>query len=230
MSAPIRRTRTKNDDELNAIAKEIVSYLNEFAKRKEQQHANVSTLRMNAYYVGHGARPFGSYLPNDYIDFCFTYGRQSVKDLSYNDLATILRLLNASLPEAISSAKIIFEEFEGLTIPKVITILGEPCKEFKTLVAYLKRNCNKEVTPTTFYSVRLFGKRSVYDESGERNYMCFNPKWCEETLDEAKKAKKRWHKVSFKVKEHDDIDTEYSSYYETECYGLREVYPEFASV
>lgn len=69
------------------------------------------------------------------------------------------------------------------------------------------------------FCVKLFGKRGYYSESGERQYLpnCY---WVTKQL--AKILSENDSKVvSVETRTYDEIDTDYSRRYETECYGTK---------
>lgn len=70
------------------------------------------------------------------------------------------------------------------------------------------------------YLSNLFGKRGQYNESGKRDYTAFNKNRCEKYINNIKSFGRK--KTNASIKNVDDIDTDYSIRYETECYGQRE--------
>ena len=115
---------------------------------------------------------------------------------------------------------------DTIAFPCEISLLAEPCKEFKSLANYLAKYCNKTITDTDIYSVGISGKRGrFYGEDGDRYYLCHNPKKCVYYLDTLRKSRGTNDKVSCTpFKEEDDadpFDMEVSRRYEQECYGTR---------
>ncbi|MDD6552162.1 MAG: hypothetical protein PUF37_01045 [Prevotellaceae bacterium] len=93
------------------------------------------------------------------------------------------------------------------------------CTEFVELKKYLLERFSFKIQQKDLYRVRLFGKRGYYDESGDKTYLCYLPKACAYLLQLLKSAKGSRIKLYFD----DDIDTDDSIMYETECYGRRKV-------
>jgi hypothetical protein len=96
---------------------------------------------------------------------------------------------------------------EYISFPNMITLLADPCKEFKSLASYLQKYCARSIAMDTLYSVHIGGKRGrVYGEEGDRYYLCHKPKKCETLLAELRKARGSKDKVSTKIVEVDEID------------------------
>lgn len=101
---------------------------------------------------------------------------------------------------------------------KGVSYENHPCKEFNELNDYLYGRFHKRLGMHDLYKVRLFGKRGQYDESGDKSYLCHRPLACKNmkfTLEHETKG----NSLGFATD--DDIDTDYSRRYETECYGCR---------
>lgn len=102
-----------------------------------------------------------------------------------------------------------------------IIVAVKTCKEFAALNRTLSRHSGKTLDPFQLYNVRLTGKRGRYGESGQPEYGMHNAEACAEALSWIRKHKTAADKLSWVVADYDDIDTEYSIKYETECYGVR---------
>ena len=97
--------------------------------------------------------------------------------------------------------------------------LENHAKEFKTLSKVVEKKYGINLKLTDIYNVRLFGKSGRYDESGERVYVAFNDTMCNELINEIKSFGRKKTKAT--ITNIDDIDTDYSRKYLTECYGIR---------
>ena len=95
-----------------------------------------------------------------------------------------------------------------IKFPTNITLMAEPCKEYKSLVNYLSKYCGKNLNDTDIYSVRIGGKRGrVYGEESDRYYLCHKPNKCAQYLETLRKSRGTNDKViCSKIKEEDDID------------------------
>ena len=92
-------------------------------------------------------------------------------------------------------------------------------KRVKILSKLVEKKYGINLKLTDIYNVRLFGKSGRYDESGERVYVAFNDTMCNELINEIKSFGRKKTKAT--ITNIDDIDTDYSRKYLTECYGIR---------
>ena len=106
-------------------------------------------------------------------------------------------------------------------IIKQVTLLGEPCKEFRELSRMVSEYANIRLSAVDLYNVDICGKRGRdYSESGARNYMAFNPQACKKAMLDITSVMEKSGKVKVSIREERDCeDEEYSRSFETESYG-----------
>ena len=219
MPAPFKRTRTK---EINKIAEEVITAVKKELKNKKE---DINEVKVDVCLYGHGARPFGSYLPNDYRDVTIKVGTNHWDGLDNHDVSALKNELNkfvSEFDEVVTDG--IFFSYGNFTadvekFPTTFRMFGKPCKEFKTLSKLVEKKYGINLKLTDIYNVRLFGKSGRYDESGERVYVAFNDTMCNELINEIKSFGRKKTKTT--ITNIDDIDTDYSRKYLTECYGIR---------
>lgn len=110
----------------------------------------------------------------------------------------------------------------SFTDVKSAYIVPKPCKEYTQLQKWLAKYGNFELKDYELYSVRLFGKRGRYDESGMRMFLCHKPTRCKKALEKLRKQRTSGCTLSVKVVNEDDSNYDESVRYETEYYGYRE--------
>lgn len=219
MAAPFKKTRTLSLDE---IAAQVIA---EIRKQLQAQNKNVKEVKVDVCLYGHGARPFGSYLPNDYRDVTIKVGNAHWDGLDKYDVSTLKILLDKSVKDFdnVERDDIFFEygnfsaDVEGF--PTTFRALGKPCKAFNKLAKLVEKKYGVSLKPTELYNVRLFGKSGRYDESGQREYVAFSESECNELMNFIKSFGRK--RTTFAILNRDDIDTDYSARYLTECYGYR---------
>lgn len=212
----IYRSKSKDFNVNNAISEIKEAITNAVAS----QSGNVVECELNVWVCGHGFRPFGANYPNDFIDLTLEVGRKKWSGLGRADLSQIGK-------EIEKWAKGLGADIENCTLnftydmlhsdgefPKTLRFFTEGCEEFKELQHLVMRD-GINLNPKDLYRVRLFGKRGVYDESGSRSYLAYNPTECKKLIELVKHN-------NVKVKTIDDVeDLDLSIRYETECYGAR---------
>lgn len=219
MPAPFKRTRTKK---INEIAEEVISAVKKELKGKKE---NVNEAKVEVCLYGHGARPFGSYLPNDYRDVTIKVGNNHWDGLDNYDVSTLKNELNkfvGEFDEVVTDG--VFFSYGNFTadvekFPTTFRMFGKPCKEFKALAKLVEKKYGINLKLSDLYNVRLFGKSGRYDESGERDYVAFNETMCNAIINEIKSFGRKRTKAT--ITNIDDIDADYSRKYLTECYGSR---------
>lgn len=228
MSAPIRtrkfggyrECREKNSGIARSIFSEVKSLL-------DVDSHDVRECKVKVSVVGHGLRPFGDYEPSDYIDLSITVGGKSFDGLGKYDVGEIaldLRSLAEKSGIEVEDTDLHYScgNFTpDCVFPSVYRTYGEPCSEFRELKELAKRELGITLDSKTLYGVRLFGKRGRYGESGRRAYTAYDVMECRQLIAGIKSHE--GEKVVGKVCKVDDIDTDYSRRYETECYGYRTV-------
>lgn len=220
MAAPFKRSRTKK---ISEIASEVIAAVK---KDLNSQNENVCETKVEVCLMGHGARPFGNYFPNDYRDVTIKVGKSKWEGLDNLDVNALKYELKKYTKEfdGVETDGIFFSygnfSADVDDFPTTFRKFGKPCKEFKQLAKLVEKKFGVALKLTDLYSVRLFGKSGRYDESGERTYVAFNPNKCLENIDLIKSFGRKRTKMA--IENIDDIDTDYSVRYLTECYGNRE--------
>lgn len=211
MAAPFKRTRVK---QISEIAAEVIAAIKKELKAKS---GNVKEVDVEVYVYGHGARPFGSYLPNDYRDVTIRVGKNHWDGLDNYDVPVLKHELEKYVKEfdnVVRDGVFFSEDF-----PKTFRMFGKPCKEFKQLAKLVEKKYGIVLKVDDLYNVRLFGKSGRYGESGEREYAAFSETLCLFYINEIKSFGRKKTKAT--ITNMDDIDTDYSARYLTECYGYR---------
>lgn len=117
---------------------------------------------------------------------------------------------------------------ERVEYPAMVSLLNEPCAEFKALQTFIKKYTGSTLNEFTLYSVRMGGKRGeLYCEEGERIYLDNAPKECTNILANLRKYRGTKDIVTIKYgteKYIDPIDYEYSCRHEIECDGEKRSY------
>lgn len=236
MSAPVKGYCIE-DKKLREYAETIISDVKNALKKAD---GNVREVEVFSTSVGHGFRPFGNHVDGDYIDYRMKVCGKEYNGLGKYDIINLFKYLlsavqNLSTEKGFASVKSVTDEVDFsenwyhpnyCKVIRSIRMLGKPCKEFVALNKYLVKYGCDEMKQDQYYYVDLFGKRGQYDESGTRAYLCFRDKVCERMLAELRKKKSSRDTIKCESKTIDDIDTEYSIRYETECYGQRVVMPQ----
>lgn len=104
---------------------------------------------------------------------------------------------------------------------KQVYLVPKPCKEYTQLQKWLAKYGNFNLKDYELYSVRLFGKRGRYDESGMKEFLCHQPSRCKKALEKLRKERTTGCTLSIKLKNEDDGNYDESVRYETEYYGYR---------
>lgn len=104
---------------------------------------------------------------------------------------------------------------------KSVYLVPKPCKEYGQLQRWLAKYANFNLKDYELYSVRLFGKRGRYDESGMKEFLCHQPSRCKKALEKLRKERTTGCTLSIKLKNEDDGNYDESVRYETEYYGYR---------
>lgn len=221
MPARCKYTTGKTDAQLKETAKDIFSRIKAAMLTDK---SDVKEITLNVSMVGHGFRPFGDNDPSAYIDLSIEVCGHSFNGIGSceiikvaKELGTLAKAAGYEMEDKEHSA----DHRTTFTFPTTFRTYGKPCKEFKELAKVVERKTGLVLEPTTLYRCRLFGKRSVYDESGRKYYTAFNERECAKLLESVKSFGRK--RIKAEVTTYDDIDTDTSSRYETECYGSREV-------
>ena len=234
MSAQVKYS-IKKSSELKEIAKVIIK---DICNVLANQDGSTKVAKLDIYNFGHGLHPFGSAAtPTDYIDFGIGVEKNRYNELGQRDVEILFGYIKDEI-NALKKNKgyegILYNErsvnvYCGnhdfyITFPYEVCLIT-PCKEWATLTRLIsKYQPQVNLSVIDNYQVDLFGKRGQYDESGKRVYYCTSSEWCKKAIEFIRKTKttrdilKVWSKVL-----DDDIDTNYSIRYETECYGRRKV-------
>jgi len=172
--------------------------------------------RMNGKWTWHTSEiKFGD---NSYI----------YKDKQIDD-AAFIRILNDAIALSNVRCKVYSQTYgDGYWTPKEthferVEMYAKPCKEFITLYKMLEKYANRTLGETEVFFARVCGKRSSWSESGERQYLCYNAKQCQNIIDTIRKHRTSKDSFGFEVEEcfshGDDYDYEIAQYQESEWYG-----------
>lgn len=155
MVAP-KKLSTKTRQENAVIANRIVKAIRAIAKEQKEEKADVIEVKVEVNMIGHGARPFGTHFPNDYIDFSINVNKGAYKadGLGSNDIALIGAALRTMLSDKfdIEYADLFFSYGNftpDMTFPTYFRKFGTPCKEFKQLARLVKSKCGIELEPSS---------------------------------------------------------------------------------
>lgn len=212
-----------NADERVKTAGEIISHIR---KSMEQSTANVRECNVSVNVCGHGLRPFGDYGTGAYRDLIISVNGKEWKGLGACDVSVIGKNLSklAGANGIETEVKELYYGYGSFTpdevFPCVYRSYGKPCKAFSELQKTVLKKCGMDLEIKDLYRVRLFGKRGQYDEVGKRSYTAYNEEESQKLLDLVKSFGRK--QITCELSKNDDIETEYSQYYETECYGSRE--------
>lgn len=220
------KTRTFDTQTLKSNISKVIKAIKNDSNKHQGNHNKYVIIDVCA--CGHGMHPFGAAaLPTDYIDVTIKVGNERFDGWGKYDA---IDLANAIRKE-MNDGKHILEDGDvylscsmwdvAFTFPSKVIEMEKPCGEFVTLNRLLKRYTSKELAITDLYVVDLFGKRGEYGESGDKSYLCYNPTYCQKLVNTIRGKKNSKDTLTFKVATTDDIDTDYSIRYETECYGRR---------
>lgn len=226
MSASIKYWN--RDRDTDARVKNAIQYIKS-AFNKQTKNAKV--INIDLMVCGHGAHPFGSASqPGDYIDFMVGIGQERIKEFGEHDLKEFYSKLQNELAKLHISFKwnTIWPYVGGrdckLDVINEVYQLDCIPKEFDTLNKLLTKYTNKSLNPYEWYVVRLFGKRGKYDESGDKTFRCYDNSRCQRAIDVIRKyCTSKYDILTWSLVKYDDIDTDYSIHYETECYGYRDI-------
>ena len=216
----IYRSKDKNVD-IKKIANEIKEHIANYVSAQSVRN-NVVECKVEVSVIGHGIRPFGKNEPNDYIDLSVNFNGHEWDGLGSCDVLNIANEIERwaktlAVDVEKTNLNYTFDPFhtDG-EFPTYLRFFSEGCKEFNELRDFVMRY-GINLGLRDLYNVRLFGKRGQYGESGERDYIAYNPNECKRLLEMAKKG-------CVEVKTLDDIENlDESIRYETECYGYRKV-------
>jgi hypothetical protein len=105
--------------------------------------------------------------------------------------------------------------------------MKQVCDSFYELKE-LCRQYGVNISTTTIYSQRLFGKSGVYSPTGEKTYLAYSENWCNRVLEQLRKdidyTLNKYNNCYIELIQDDDIDTLASRVMLTECYGYRRFY------
>lgn len=140
-----------------------------------------------------------------------------------------IRLLENALKESGVKGKVFYDVCgDGIWTSKQaifrrLEIFAKPCKEFRELNKVLVKNGSKEIGEFDVYSVRVCGKRSIYNDSGKYSYLCHDSVKCQSVIDFIKDNKGRNGVVKTSVVDYldkgDEEDYRIAQYQESEWYG-----------
>lgn len=197
------------------IAKKIVDTIKADIVAKKKKYPNNVIYSTNIYLAGTDAKSTKIEVRKKWAEKLFT-------DLSRYDAKEIARLVIAGLNDLKKTrgwGRLMWEledtcgsgyswSVDYIKFPTEITLMAEPCKEYKSLVNYLSKYCGKTLNETDIYSVAIGGKRGrVYGEEGARYYLCHKPATCAKYLETLRKSRGSNDKVvSTAIKQEDDID------------------------
>lgn len=221
MPARCKYTTGKTDAQLKETAKDIFNHIK---AEMLTDKSDVKEVTLNLSMVGHGLRPFGNNDPSAYIDLCIDVCGHPFSGIGSCEILKVAKELGTLAKSAgyeTENKEHHADQRTTFTFPTTFRTYGKPCKEFKELAKVVERKTGLVLEPTTLYRCRLFGKRSVYNESGRKYYTAFNERECARLLESVKSFGRK--RIKAEVTTYDDIDTDTSSRYETECYGSREV-------
>ena len=163
----------------------------------------------------------------------FQHDKHIIETDTLDDLESVIRILFGLLNKQTEVKgwkylKVVreyakFYGYRRVEYPEMVSLLAEPCAEFKSLQTYIKKYSGYTLPNFYIYNVRMGGKRGeLYAEEGERIYLDNRPEKCAEVLADLRKFRgtKDTMVVKFgKEKWIDPIDYEYSCRHELECDG-----------
>lgn len=200
----------------NKIAKDIIESIKNQILNQKKKHPNDSVYTATMWIDGVDCQ-------NKTICFKESYCKYIVKEMPRYDAKNVARAVIAGLNELKTKrgwGRLMWDiedtcmygdgyyTKEYIKFPTNITLMAEPCKEYKSLVNYLEKYCGKKLNETDIYSVGIGGKRGrVYGEEGDRYYLCHKAKKCQTLLDALRKSRGTNDKVvCTPIKQEDDID------------------------
>ena len=168
-------------------------------------------------------------------DAVFTTNSKSDYAMQHNEL---MKLLN-SLKETKGWGGLYFKtermstEYyweRGSEYVSAVGVAPAPCKEYKSLMNYLNKYANANLTNYRLFSSRMGGKRGrLWDEYGERYFLDNKPMKCQAELDtlRANRGSKDIMTCRYGEEDYiDDFEKRHSEYYEVECEGEKRRYIE----
>lgn len=162
-------------------------------------------------------------------DYCnrvrYTFTDKEIDDRRF------VQILKDAVAKSNVRAKVVYDEYDGgyfrdsCTIFRRVEVFAKPCREFRILYDYVEKYGNFTIPEDGVYYVRVCGKRSIYNDSGRYNYLCYDAKTCKAILDgiKAKRTSKDKLNVSIKnyVNHGDEGDYRCAMHMESEWYGHR---------
>ena len=163
MVAP-KKLKTKTRDENLTISGDIIKAIKKSIREQKIEGVNkVLEVKVEVFQVGHGARPFGTHFPNDYIDFTIRTDGYKVEGLGLYDLSTIGNLIKKALSDKVSiEMGDLFFSYGNFTpdmeFPTWFRVFTKPCKEFVQLAKLVKGKYGIELKVDTLYRNATNGK------------------------------------------------------------------------
>lgn len=140
-------------------------------------------------------------------------------------------MLKDAIAKSNVRAKVVYDECgdgywsEKVTIFRRVEVFAKPCKEFQSLYNYVEKYGNYTIAEDGVYYVRVYGKRSTYDDSGRYNYLCYDAKTCKAILDAIKNKRTSKDKLQVSIENYlchgDEEDYRCAMHMESEWYGHR---------
>jgi len=203
-------------DKVQETAKKIIDAIKNDISEQKKRNPNMGSYSSTIYLDGENCK-------NDIICIKQSYNKYFAKGLTRMEATRIAIAVTAGLNELKSKrgwGRLMWKmeetcmfgdgyyRREYIKFPTDITLLADPCKEYKSLVNYLEKYCGKKLNETDIYSVGIGGKRGrVYGEEGDRYYLCHKDNKCKKLLEELRKSRGTNDKVvCTQIKEEDDID------------------------
>ena len=163
------KTRNKSKQEIEKIVNNLIKAIKKAADG--QKDKDVCEVKVEVSQIGHGARPFGNYLPNDYIDFEIKvvgeynhteYKESGLGKYDINDIANGLKNVKGY---EIENADLYFSYGNftpDMVFPSYFRKFKKPCKEFNQLTKLVAKKYGIELKVTT---LKIYDKYMAYDSN-----------------------------------------------------------------
>jgi hypothetical protein len=142
-----------------------------------------------------------------------------------------VRMLKDAIAKSNVRARVVYDECgdgywcDKVTIFRRVEVFAKPCREFRMLYDYVEKYGNFTIPEDGVYYVRVCGKRSIYNDSGRYNYLCYDARTCKAILDGIKAKRTSKDKLNVSIKNYlnhgDEMDYRCAMHQESEWYGHR---------